>query len=317
QAIKDACGAYKKFFNGKAKHPTFKSKRGTVPSFYQDPLKIRFTATHVKVEGFAENKRENKQQLNWIRLVEKERIPHGKGVKYVNPRIRFDGLHWWISVGVIVYTCQEYPKNVGIGIDLGITNLGICSDGTVYPTINKTKKVRKLEKKKRRLQRKVSRKYQYNMEGERYKKTCNIIKSEQQLLTITRRLTNIRQNYLHQITSEIVNRKPRFIVLEDLNVSGMMKNKHLAKAIQQQKFREFRRQAEYKSERNGVQFILVDRWYPSSKLCFHCGQLKKDLKLSERIYICPCGNRIDRDVQAALNLKRYGEKGTMCLQIGM
>ena len=124
QAIKDACDAYQKFFNGKANYPKFKTKKGTMPSFYQDPLKIQCTATHVKVEGFAKNKRKNKQRLNWIRLVEKDRIPYRKGVKYVNSRLTFDGLYWWVSVGVIVYTCLEYPKNEGIGIDLGITNLG-------------------------------------------------------------------------------------------------------------------------------------------------------------------------------------------------
>lgn len=308
QAIKDACDAYKRFFKGLSKYPKFKSKKKSTPSFYQDNVKIKFSETHVKVEGFASSKKSNKQKINWIRLAEKGRIPFGENVKYTNPRFTFDGLNWWVSVGIETDSDYSPSKTEGIGIDLGIKDLAVCSDGNIYKNINKSSKVKKLEKKKRRLQRKISRKYHMNKEGSRYKKTCNIIKSEKQLLKVSRRLTNIRHNYIHQITSEIVNRKPMFIVLEDLNVKGMMKNKHLAKAVQQQLFYEFRRQLEYKSNWNGIKFILADRWFPSSKLCSCCGQIKKDLKLSDRIYQCDCGNKIDRDYQASLNLKNYGEK---------
>ena len=176
-----------------------------------------------------------------------------------------------------------------------------------YQNINKIQKVKKLEKRKRRLQRFISRKYEKNKKGENYCKTSNIIKSEQKLLKLNHRLTNIRQNYLHQTTSEIINRKPRFICMEDLNVKGMMKNKHLSKSVQQQCFGEFRRQIEYKSAWNHIPVIIADKWFPSSKLCNCCGNIKKDLKLSDRIYKCECGNVIDRDYQASLNLKRYGE----------
>ena len=120
-------------------------------------------------------------------------------------------------------------------------------------------------------------------------------------------LTNIRHDHLHKTTSEIIKREPSFICIEDLNVSGMMKNKHLSKAVQQQGFYEFRRQIEYKSAWNNIPVIIADRFFPSSKLCSCCGSIKKDLKLSDRIYKCECGNVIDRDFQAALNLKRYGE----------
>ena len=157
------------------------------------------------------------------------------------------------------------------------------------------------------MQRSISRRYEKNKKGVSYCKTCNIIKREKELLKVSKRLTNIRQNYLHQITSEIVKRKPSFICIEDLNVSGMMKNKHLSKAVQQQKFYEFRRQIEYKSEWNNITVIMADRFFPSSKLCSCCGNIKKDLKLSDRIYKCECGNIIDRDFQASLNLKMYGE----------
>ena len=224
------------------------------------------------------------------------------------PTPSFDGLNWWISVGVEYEDITTLPSNNGIGIDLGIKDLAICSDGSTYKNINKTSKVKKLKKKQRRLQRKISRKYLKNKKGECYCKTSNIIKSEKELLKVNKRLTNIRHNYIHQTTSEIINRKPMFIVLEDLNVKGMMKNKHLSRAIQEQCLYEFNRQIQYKSSWNNIKFIEADRYFPSSKLCSNCGCINKNLKLSDRIYICPdCGNEIDRDYQASLNLKQYGE----------
>ena len=306
QAIKDACEAYKRFFKGYTKFPRFKSKKHSAPKFYQDNAKLQFTDTHVKVEGFAASKKKNKQKLNWIRLAEHGRIPT-EDVKYMNPRIKYDGLNWWITVGIEYEDSVDIPSNEGIGIDLGIKDLAICSDGNKYQNINKTQQVKKLEKRKRRLQRSISRKYEKNKKGVSYCKTSNIIKGEKELLKLNHRLTNIRQNYLHQTTTEIVKAKPFYIVLEDLNVKAMMKNKHLSKAIQQQGFREFRSQIEYKSAWNNISVIIADRFFPSSKLCSCCGNIKKDLKLSDRIYKCECGNIIDRDYQAALNLKKYGE----------
>ena len=306
QAIKDACNSYKRFFKGQSKYPKFKSKKRSKPSFYQDGGKIQFTDTHVKVEGFTMSHRKNKQKLNWIKLCEKGRIP--TNCKYMNPRITYDGLHWWVSVSVEVdNNTNSPPISEGIGIDLGLKDLAVCSDGNTYKNINKTNKVKKIEKRKRRLQRSISRKYNMNKEGVRYKKTSNIVKREKELLKLNKRLTNIRRNHLHQITSEIVKRKPSFICIEDLNVSGMMKNKHLSKAVQQQGFYEFRRQIEYKSAWNNIPVIIADRFFPSSKLCSCCGMINKDLKLSDRIYKCDCGNIIDRDFQASLNLKQYGE----------
>ena len=186
--------------------------------------------------------------------------------------------------------------------------MAVCSDTNKYKNINKSQTVKKLEKRKRRLQRSVSRKYEQNKEKGKYCKTNNIVKNEKLLLKVNHRLTNIRKNYLHQTTSEIVNRKPRFICIEDLNVSGMMKNRHLAKAVQNQGFFEFRKQMEYKCETIGIQLIIAERFYPSSKLCSCCGAIKKDLKLSERVYKCVCGNVMDRDFQASINLRAYGEK---------
>lgn len=306
QAMKDACEAYRDFFKGYTKFPRFKSKKHSVPKFYQDNVKIQFTDTHVKVEGFATSKKKNKQKLNWIRLAEYGRIPV-ENVKYKNPRIKFNGENWYITVGMEYEDSTTLPSKEGIGIDLGIKDLAVCSDEHKYQNINKTQKVKKLEKKKRRLQRSVSRRYEKNKKGVSYCKTSNIIKSEKKLLKLNHRLINIRQNYSHQTTSEIIKREPSFICIEDLNVSGMMKNRHLSKAVQQQCFGEFRRQIEYKSAWNNIPVIIADRFFPSSKLCSCCGNIKKDLKLSERIYKCECGNVIDRDYQAALNLKRYGE----------
>ncbi len=259
QAIKDACTAYKNFFKGLQKFPRFKSKKRSMPKFYQDNVKIQFSNTHVKFEGFSSNRKANKQKMNWVRLAEHGRIP--TDVKYRNPRISFDGL-----------------------------------------------KVKKLEKQKRRLQRSISRSYEKNKKGESYCKTNNVIKKKKLLLKRNHRLTNIRKNYLNQTISEIVNRKPRFICIEDLNVSGMMKNRHLSKAVQEQGFFWFRKQLEYKCSDKGIQLIVADRFYPSSKLCSCCGNIKKDLKLSDRVYRCACGNIIDRDFQASINLKAYGER---------
>ena len=306
QAVKDACDAYRKFFNGLSAFPRFKSKKKSKPSFYVDTTKIKITATHVKLEKLTDSRKANRQKLNWVRLAEHDRIP--VGVSYSNPRVTFDGLHWWLSVGVECPEPQEHPSGEGVGIDIGIKDLAVCSDGNIYTNINKTGKIKRLRKRQRRQQRRVSRKYCKNKKGESYCKTCNIKKAEHQLLKLNRRLTNIRHTYLHQVTSEIINRKPMFVVLEDLNVSGMMKNHHLAKAVQEQGFYEFYRQMEYKCRWNSIAFITADRYYPSSKMCCMCGHIKKDLKLSERTYVCPiCGNSIDRDVQASVNLKRYGE----------
>ena len=305
QAIKDACNTYKRFFKGHCRYPKFKSKKHSTPSFYQDNVAIRFTKTHVKVEGFAVNIKRNKQRLNWIELCEKGRIP--TNCKYLNPRFTYDGLCWYVSVGIEITNKTTPPDGEGIGVDLGLKDLAVCSDGAVYKNINKTQKVKKLEKRKRRLQRSISRRYELNKKEERHCKTRNIAKRQRELLKVSRRLTNIRHNHLHQVTSDIIKRKPSFICIEDLNVSGMMKNKHLSKFVQQQGFYEFRRQIEYKANWNNIPVVIADRFFPSSKLCSRCGQIKSDLKLSDRIYRCECGNIIDRDVQASVNLKTYGE----------
>ena len=307
QAVKDAVDAYQKFFKGQSKHPKYKSRKRSKPSFYVDPVKIKFTGTHVKLENIAESKKKNRQCANWFRLAEHDRIP--VNAKYSSPHVSFDGLNWFLTVGIEIAGLEPIAiNNDGIGIDLGVKDLAICSSGHVYKNINKTSRVRRLKKKQRRLQRKISRKYEKNKKGESYQKTRNIIKSEKQLLKINHRLTNIRTNHIQQATSEIVKREPSFIVMEDLNVTGMMKNKHLAKAIQEQKLAEFYRIMRYKCDWNGIRFITADMFYASSKLCSVCGHKKSDLKLSDRIYRCErCGTVIDRDMNASINLCHYGK----------
>ena len=221
QAVKDACHAYLNFFKGMAEFPNYKSRRKSKPSFYVDTDKISFTDTHVKLEKLTTSRKANKQKFNHVRLAEKGRIP--VNAKYSNPRVTFDGMNCWISVGVEMEETTNEPLNDGIGIDVGIKTLAVCSDTKEYKNINKTARVRKLKKKQRRLQRRISRKYCKNKKGVCYCKTRNIIKSEKQLLKVTRRVRNIRHNHIHQATSEIVNRQPKFIVMEDLNVKGMMK----------------------------------------------------------------------------------------------
>lgn len=308
QAIKDACEAYKDFFKGKSKYPRFKSRKRSKQSFYVDTDKIKFTDGYVKLEKLTESKNSKKQKLNWIELSEKSRIPYGKGKIYLNPRVTFDGVHWYISVSVDIAVTQETTKLTGesLGIDVGIKNLAILSSNTpTIKNINKTQNVRKLEKRLKKLQRKVSRKYDMNKTDNHYVKTNKIIKLEKEIRKIHRTLDNIRTDYIQKVTTMIVKTKPSRVVMEFLNISGMMKNKHLSKAVAQQRLYDFKRLMEYKCHRLGIEFVEADRFYPSSKTCSCCGRIKKDLKLSERVYICECGNVMDRDLNASINLSRY------------
>lgn len=289
QAIKDACEAYKKFFKGLADKPRFKSRKRSKPVFYNDPVKLKAKGKSVLIE-----------KVGWV--VTSERLPENG--KYTNPRVSFDGKYWYLSVGIERGNEQTELTDEVIGVDVGVKELAVCSNGMTFPNINKTKAVKKVEKRLCRLQRKVSRKYEMNKEGNRYAKTSNIVKVEKLIRLLHRRLTNIRTNHVHQATAAIVKTKPSTVVMEALNISGMMKNRHLAKAVAQQKLREFKRQLQYKCERYGIQFIEADKWYPSSKLCSGCGQIKRDLKLSDRTYKCDCGLEIDRDLNAAINLAK-------------
>lgn len=294
------------------KHPKFKNKKNVNHSkFYNDTHKLEFTEKAVRISAlYKRGNRKRQARKSFIKMAERNRIPIS-GVKYNNPRVSYDGLNWWISVALESGSRLEQAyvaESDGLGIDVGVKDLAILNDGTKFPNINKTKLIKKCEKKKRRIQRSISRKYEINKKGKSYHKTGNIIKSEKTLLTLTKRLTNIRHEHRNRTILEIINRKPKFMCLEDLNVSGMLKNKYLSKAVQDQGLREFRNLMEYHAKDRSIPLILADRWYPSTKRCSCCGCIKTDLKLKDRIYKCnECGHIEDRDVNSGKNLYAYGK----------
>lgn len=295
QAFADLEDAYKNFFDGLAQRPKFKNKKKSKKSFYVRYDAIKFSNNRVNIE-----------KIGKVKYSSNYKIP--KLDKYTNPRCHFDGKYWYLTFGFEHGESQaSLNEDLSIGIDLGISHLAIVNHlDKPIKNINKSKEVRRLKKKLKRLQRQVSRKYEMNKKGSKFVKTNNIIKLERQIKLFHRRLNNIRNNHIHQATSKIIKLNPYRVVMEDLNVSGMMKNKHLAEKIAEQKFYEFKRQMKYKCQFNKIEFALADRWYPSSKACSCCKNIKKDLKLSDRTYICnECGLVIDRDKNASINLGNY------------
>lgn len=285
QAIKDACQAYKLFFKGQAKYPRFKTRKRTIPAFYNDNTKLKVKGKSVLIE-----------KIGWIKTSEQLPID----CKYYNPRIKYDGKYWYLTVGIDVDTQSQKLDGRTIGIDVGIKELAVTSDGVIYRNINKTNSVRKAENRLKRMQRQASRKYK---KGE--PKSSNLIKLEERIRRQHRYLANIRTNYIHQVSAEIVKTKPSRIVMEELNIKGMMKNKHLAKSVANQKLYFFKQCIQYKCELNGIEFVEVGRWYPSSKRCNSCGLINKNLNLSDRVYHCECGHHCDRDLNASYNLRDY------------
>ena len=295
QAFADLEDAYKNFFDGLAQRPKFKNKKKSKKSFYVRYDAIKFSNNRVNIE-----------KIGKVKYSSNYKIP--KLDKYTNPRCHFDGKYWYLTFGFEHGESQaSLNEDLSIGIDLGISHLAIVNHlDKPIKNINKSKEVRRLKKKLKRLQRQVSRKYEMNKKGSKFVKTNNIIKLERQIKLVHRRLNNIRNNHIHQATSKIIKLNPYRVVMEDLNVSGMMKNKHLAEKIAEQKFYEFKRQMKYKCEFNKIEFFEADRWYPSSKACSCCKNIKKDLKLSDRTYTCnECGLVIDRDKNASINLGNY------------
>lgn len=302
QAVKDACNAFMNYFRKIAEYPVYKTRKDSVMSFYQDADKMHVTEDYVILTALSSSTKANKARFNKVKFAESGKIPIVD--KYYNPRVKYEDGQWWFSVAIEAPDCKSEQKTDGIGIDLGIKDLAICSDGTVYGNINYTESFKQLEKKQKRIKRSIERKYEQNG-----RKTQNIIKEEEKLRKVNRKMCNIRHNYVHQVTSEIVKKQPAFICIEDLNVSGMMQNKNLAKDIKYETFYEFREQIQNKTKRCGIPVIIADRYYPSSKLCNKCGYKKQDLTLDERVYICPrCGYKNDRDLNAALNLRDYGKQ---------
>lgn len=311
QAIKDLVRAYTNFFKGRARYPKPKDEKEIRMSFYQDPVKLKVYEQHVKlvlVTGVGKATSRRAGIFDSVKLAEKGRIPE-EG-PYKNPRVTFDGLHWWISVTVEEEVKQvRTPESDGIGIDLGIKELAVCSDGTVIPNINKTEKLQKLQRKKKHLQRAIARKYKTNRERRSYRKSRNIIKSKVRKRKLEQRIRNLQDDHMGRAVRGILIRHPAFIALEDLNVEGMLKNHNLARSIQEEKFGRFRRSVKQMAEAWNTPVIEVSRWYASSKTCSGCGNIKQDLTLGDRTYECPvCGLRMDRDMNAAVNIREFARK---------
>ena len=311
QAMKDLLKAYKDFYkkrksdydvkNPDKYKPKFKKRGKCLESFYQRTDNIHKTDDkHIKITGI--KKPVKCSQLKGIELP--------KNIQ--NPRITFDGKYWYLSYSYEIANedIVDY-KNEVLGIDLGIKDLAIFSNGEHHRNINKDKEVKRLVKRLKRLQRQLSRKYEMNVSYDNsgkkiYHKTNNIKKLEQQIRLIHRRIVNIRKTHMYEVIKSAMKTKSKTIVLEDLNVKGILQNPKLAKSIQEENLSEFRRILTYKCERNGTKLIIADRWYPSSKTCSCCGNIKHNLKLSDRVYKCDiCGLVIDRDENAAKNLEKY------------
>lgn len=307
QAVKDADLARKRWFEGICDKPKFKSRHSSKISFYVNYESLKRTK-----EGF---KGEKIGIVKTCRPLPKLK----KGEMYANPRISFDGRNWFLSIG---YEKEFEPIKLSgesLGIDVGIKELAVCSDGEIKKNINKSKTVKKLEKKLKKEQRKLSRKLEANIKSYAknrkpiyqvpLKDMRNIQKQNQIIRNLHKKLNDIRTNHLHQCPNEIVKTKPSRIVMEQLNVKNMMKNKHLSKAVKEQKLYEFKRQIQYKCKKYGVEFVEADQWFASSKTCSCCGQIKSDLKLKDRVFVCSCGFKMDRDLNASINLANYQIQG--------
>lgn len=299
KSMEDGYTAFTRFFNNKSKFPRFKKKNNS-------DVKMYFVKNN-KTDCLSERHRIKVPTLGWVRLKEKGYIPTSKdGFVIRSGTISCKAGRYYISVLVDIQKQDtEVDSDFGVGIDLGLKNLAICSNGSIYHNINKTNNVRKVENKLKREQRKLSRKVISIKRGESTQK--NFVKQKLKVQKLYQRLTNIRTDYLNKTINSIVSivkTKPSYIVIEDLNVRGMMKNRHLSKAVAQQKFFEFRSKLVNKCKEIGIELRVVDRWYPSSKLCHNCGHVEEDLKLSDRTYICSkCGYVEDRDINASLNLR--------------
>ena len=295
-SIEDACTAFSRFFHHQSGFPRYKKKG-------RSNVKMYFVRNNPK-DCLCERHRIKIPTLGWVRLKEKGYIPTSKdGYIIKSGTISMKAGRYYVSALVeVTDPVRDSCFSDGVGIDLGLKNLAIISNGTVYRNINKTARIRKLEKQLRRAQRKLSRKYENLKKGESTQK-ANIRKQKLKVQKLHQRLENIRTDYINKTISEIAKTKPSHITVEDLNVSGMMKNRHLSKAVASQKFYEFRTKLKTKCEEFGIELRIVSRWYPSSKTCHCCGHIKKDLKLSDRVYRCACGYIEDRDFNAALNLR--------------
>ncbi|MDZ5146942.1 IS200/IS605 family element transposase accessory protein TnpB [Clostridium perfringens] len=312
QAIMNGDKAFRDFFKKAKGFPRFKKKKNQdVKAYFPKNNKTDWTLERHKVKI---------PTLGWVRLKEFGYIPVNSIVKSGTVSQKADRYYVSILVeetaikisngntGIEIFN----HNNEGVGIDLGIKEFVICSNGNKFKNINKISTVKKVEKKLKREQRKLSRKYESLKIRNKKEKggnvtSQNIQKQVVKVQKLHQRLANIRTDYINKIVSSIIKQKPSYITIEDLNVKGMMKNKHLSKAITSQKFFEFKTKLTVKCKENHIELRIVDRFYPSSKTCSQCGKVKKDLKLSDRIYKCDCGFTIDRDLNASINLKNAKE----------
>lgn len=295
-SIENGCVAFTRFFKHQSGFPKFKKKG-------KSDVKMYFVKNNPK-DCRCERHRINIPSLGWVRIKEKGYIPTTKdGYVIKSGHVSIKADRYYVSVLVEIADKKiSNNSNEGIGIDLGLKDFAIVSNGKTYKNINKSARIKKLEKKLRREQRCLSRKYENLKKGGSTQRT-NIQKQKLKVQKLHHKIDNIRTDYINKTIAEIVKTKPSYITIEDLNVSGMMKNRHLSKAVASQKFYEFRTKLKTKCDENGIELRVVDRWYPSSKTCHCCGAIKKDLKLSDRIYRCDCGYVEDRDFNAALNLR--------------
>ena len=296
QSVNNGQTAFTRFFNHESAFPNFKKKG-------KSDVKMYFVKNNPK-DCHCERHRIKIPSLGWVRIKEKGYIPTTKDgyvIKSGSVSIKAD--RYYVSVLVEVSdnkTINHFDE--GIGIDLGLKDFAIVSNGRTYQNINKSAKLKKLERQLIREQRCLSRKYENLKKGDATQR-ANIQKQKLKVQKLHHRIDNIRTDYINKTIAEMVKIKPSYITIEDLNVKGMMKNRHLSKAVASQKFYEFRAKLLTKCNKSGIELRVVDRWYPSSKICHCCGSIKKDLKLSDRIFKCRCGYIEDRDFNAALNLR--------------
>ena len=296
KSIEDGCTAFTRFFKHQSDFPKFKKKG-------KSDVKMYFVRNNPK-DCQCERHRLKIPTLGWIRIKEKGYIPTTKdGYMIRSGTVSVKAGRFYVSVLVEIPDVNiDNNSNEGIGIDLGLKDFAIISNGKTYRNINKSAGLKKLEKQLIREQRSLSRKYESLKKGESTQR-ANIQKQKLKVQKLHHKMDNIRTDYINKTIAEIVKTKPSYITIEDLNVKGMMKNRCLSKAVASQKFYEFRTRLKAKCDENGIELRVADRFYPSSKTCHHCGSVRKNLKLSDRIYRCECGYVADRDLNAALNLK--------------
>ena len=296
KSIEDGCTAFTRFFKHQSDFPKFKKKG-------KSDVKMYFVRNNPK-DCQCERHRLKIPTLGWIRIKEKGYIPTTKdGYMIRSGTVSVRAGRFYVSVLVEIPDVNiDNNSNEGIGIDLGLKDFAIISNGKTYRNINKSAGLKKLEKQLIREQRSLSRKYENLKKGESTQR-ANIQKQKLKVQKLHHKMDNIRTDYINKTIAEIVKAKPSYITIEDLNVKGMMKNRCLSKAVASQKFYEFRTRLKAKCDENGIELRVADRFYPSSKTCHHCGSVRKNLKLSDRIYRCECGYVADRDLNAALNLK--------------